>query len=59
MEQITITQLINELATLKKMHGDLKICHIAYGAIEKVYSVRVDTAIKKETKEKEKVILLY
>ena len=58
MEHLKISDLINELTNLKKRHGDIKIYHIVYGSIEKVYTVSAETLIKKDTNETEKVVLI-
>lgn len=57
MEQITISQLIKELTVLKQLHGDIKIYHIAFGSLEQVYSVKVETINPK--KKPEKAVVLH
>ena len=63
MEPVTISKLIKELTALKQLHGDLKVCNIVYGSIEQIYTVTVETHLKrdknKEIKEREKVVLIY
>jgi hypothetical protein len=56
MEQVTLSKLIQELLTLKHLHGDLNVYHITYGAVEQVYTVRVEVLLKKDN---EKAVVLY
>lgn len=63
MEPITISKLIRELTVIKQLHGDLKVCNIVYGDVERIYAVKLETYLKrdknKQIKEEEKVVLIY
>jgi len=56
METVSLSKLILELMTLKRLYGDLPVYHITYGSLEKIYAVKVDVLLNQKN---EKAVVIY